>query len=619
MEKLKNNRKFNNIIQLLPIVVFSALVPLIVYAKYLHLDDFTASHWLGQAVYTNIFTFYKSILIMACAAAALVLMIYNLIRRRSKIQLSFALIIALAYMLLIVLSTIFSDYPATALWGSPERYEGMFVLLSYIIIFIYTLSVVDCIKKVHIILSSILVSSVIVGIISALQFLGVNIFIVNLFRNLLNINSTPAHPYEVTIVHSTYRSYSTMGNPNNLGVYITLVFPLAAALYATYKSKKALLASAFIIYLIALSVFGAVSAGGYYAVIAGVILLVILSSRYIKNNLVNIVLLAVIVLGMILITNIFTDNRIGEKFNLLSASSEVALAEKQSKLIYISDIVLGEDEVFIDTTDKDFTVRNHDQTISVVDPLGKEIPVFVFDEGEEDSFKGNIIPFSDPEYRDYLITTTDDYSIFLVRAGSRVMNFYMTEEGIRVPGMNGELYTLNPIERNELLYNYPQLFSGRGYIWSAMLPLLRDTAILGHGPDTTFLTYPQDDFIGKINMTGMHTVVIAKPHCYYIQLAHDTGWISLILLLSLFGYYFIDTIILLIKNKRGGKWRIYSIASLCGFTAYLIASIMYDSSVVTAPVFWTILAIGISLNSIGRKPVPVSEVGDPIPENTELS
>ena len=101
-------------------------------------------------------------------------------------------------------------------------------------------------------------------------------------------------------------------------------------------------------------------------------------------------------------------------------------------------------------------------------------------------------------------------------------------------------------------------------------------------------------------MTGKFNVVIEKPHCYYLQIAHDTGWISLALLLTLFGYYVISTFILIIKKKSHGLNKKYSTAIMCSIIAYLIASIMYDSSVLTAPVFWIVLAVGFALNRITR-------------------
>jgi len=38
----------------------------------------------------------------------------------------------------------------------------------------------------------------------------------------------------------------------------------------------------------------------------------------------------------------------------------------------------------------------------------------------------------------------------------------------------------------------------RGYIWSRSLPLLRNTILVGYGPDTFAMNFPQHDIAGKV-------------------------------------------------------------------------------------------------------------------------
>lgn len=590
--------KFKSIIILLPIIVFSAIVPLIVFTKYVPLNDFISSHWFGEPVSADVFSYYKMLVIIGCAVVALIIMIYKLINKTVRVKISFVFFITLAYGFLILLSAVFSKFAVVAFWGAPERYEGAIVLLSYLILFIYTITFADDMKSIKIIMSSIIISSVLITTISVLQFFGFDIFKNHFFKSILNMLPNNKNPYEVNTIFADFQSYSTMYNPNFLGLYISLILPISFAFFASRKSNSGRLTASLLVYLCVLSLIGSSAAGGYYAVVVSIVLLLFFSFSYIKRNVINVVMLSVIVIGLLLLTNMFTGGRIAGNINILGISNEVERIETGGKSIYIKNITLGDNHVFIDTTDKDFSVINENKSISVLDVDKNEIPVFVYDEGENDTFPGNLIPFRDSEYSNYIITTNDDYSIFAVKAGIRVMYFHMTDEGVRVPGLNNELDILHPVSRNKFLYERPYLFSGRGYIWAGILPLLKDTLILGNGPDTVFLTYPQYDYIGKINMTGKFNVIIEKPHCYYLQLAHDTGLISLILLLSLFAYYFLETIIVLIKNKRRGIWRIYTIGIFCGVSGYLIASLMYDSTVFVSPVFWTIFAIGISLNRL---------------------
>ncbi|MDX1358957.1 MAG: O-antigen ligase family protein, partial [Clostridia bacterium] len=472
---------------------------------------------------------------------------------------------------------------------------------SYLIMFIYTIAVVDNIRKVRLVLYPIIASSALIVIIGGLQFFGVDIFKINFFRSLLNLNPTASQPYGVQTIHKIYTSYSTLYNPNMLSHYLAMVLPLGFAFFAARKGNAGRIGAALLIYLLMLSLFGASSSGGYYALAASVVLLLFLAFPYIRKNIMNLVMLTVIVVGLLMVTNLFTGGRIASRIGVLSVSNEISMLEREGEKIFINDISLADDEVFIDTTDKDFYVRNSEEIISVRDRDGNTIPVVLFEGGVREGFKGDVIAFESPEYRQYVITTNEDYSIFAVKAGIRVMYFHMTDNGVMVPGLGNKLDVIRPVERVQFLYERPYLFSKRGSIWSGVLPLLKDTVVIGRGPDTTFLTYPQYDYIGKINMAGYFHIVIEKPHCYYLQLAHDTGWISLAILLALFAFYFFSTIRLLVKSKKGGLWRAFTIASLCSVCGYLIAGVMYDSSVQTAPVFWTILAIGFALNQIGKR------------------
>lgn len=598
MDKIIKPKKNTGIMQLLPIIIFSSVVPLITYAKFTLLSSFMSSHWLGQVVSADLFTYYKMVFIIICALMAVFLMIAKLVKSEIKIKLSLPFIIALFYGLLVFLSTVLSKYPKIATWGAPERQEGAVVLVSYMIMFIYTISILDNLKSIKLVLRCLVVSSVIVFSISSLQFLGFDIFKIDFFRSLFNMTSKGINPYEFHINFPDYTTYSTLYNPNNLSVYISLLFPVTVAYFAIQKRNINKVFASLLVFLGIFSLIGSSASGGYYAVVASVVILLFMTFPYIKRNIKNVTLLASVVIVLLVMTNFINGGRVAQKLNITSPTTEINRFETEGGRIYINNIILGDREVYIDTTDNDFTVLNENNTIRVFDNGGTEMPTAFSRNDKNESLSVNEYTINNDEYENYAITTNDDYSIFTVKAGLRTMHFNVTDKGVMVPGMANSLDIIRDVERNEFLYKMPYLFNGRGYIWAGMLPLVEETILIGNGPDTTFLTYPQYDYIGKINMLGRFNVVIEKPHCYYLQLAHDTGWISLALLLTLFGYYIISTFILLLRKKSHGLHRKYSTAIMVGIIGYLIASIMYDSSVLTAPVFWTILAVGFALNNL---------------------
>jgi hypothetical protein len=69
--------------------------------------------------------------------------------------------------------------------------------------------------------------------------------------------------------------------------------------------------------------------------------------------------------------------------------------------------------------------------------------------------------------------------------------------------------------------------------------MLKDTVLIGHGPDTYVLEFPQHDYVGKLNSFSSHRMIVDKPHNMYLQIGINTGLISLIGLLALYLMYFV--------------------------------------------------------------------------------
>lgn len=593
MKKIKLKRISNP--ELIPIIVFSSVVPLIVYNKFSNLSEVVSKSSLGLSFSADPFSFYKMVLIIACAVLSLIILIPKMIKKEIKPRVNVIAAALSIYIILTILSAVFSEYPGIAFFGGPERMEGALTILSYFIMFIYILHVVDDYQKARTIFHSMMISAAVISIIGAIQFYGLDPYKSDFIRKLLNMVPTERFPYDVNTVQGVNTSYSTLASTNYMAMYLSLIIPFALGLYASVRSNGARLSSSLLIYLLLICLVGSASGGAYYAVGLSMVFILFLSFPYIKRNVVNMVMMSVIVIGLLLVTNIFMDNLIANRLNLKTMSYELAIGTEANTSIYIDDIVLGNDTVSIYTTDKSFTVINDGEKLVALTIEGSVIPTYILDEGDLE-IPGDVYLFEDNSYSDYFMQAFDGYEIFAVKAGAREMFFYMTDDGIMVPGMANELQKIEPIERNQFIYENVRTFHGRGYIWATSLPMLKDTVILGNGPDTFFLHFPQNDVIGKINMTGRFSVVIGKPHNHYIQIAHDSGIIALLMMLVALGIYLIDSLILLIKYRNQPSSRILRTAAFCGVLGYLVSCLVFDSNVSTSTVFWTIFALGVTLN-----------------------
>ena len=143
--------------------------------------------------------------------------------------------------------------------------------------------------------------------------------------------------------------------------------------------------------------------------------------------------------------------------------------------------------------------------------------------------------------------------------------------------------------------------SGRIYIWSRALPLLRNTLLVGSGPDTFAAAFPQHDFTGKYLAYGTSEMLVDKPHNFYLQTALNTGVMSLAALVGVFLSYAKTSFrVFCSRFRREESWLI-GLGCFLGIVGYLGAGLFNDSVVSVAPVFWVMLGAGMRANALLAK------------------
>jgi O-antigen ligase len=207
------------------------------------------------------------------------------------------------------------------------------------------------------------------------------------------------------------------------------------------------------------------------------------------------------------------------------------------------------------------------------------------------------VQLTDVQFNDYLIGTAEDR--LRLQKGNRVINFALTDKGIRFVDIRGKVYEAQNIP-SWGFENREQIGSGRGYIWSRTIPMLKDTVIVGHGPDTYTIYFPQHDFVGKFKYLLSGDIIVDKPHNMYLQTAVNTGILSLIALFVLFIGYIISSISLYRKSEYDNFYAVAGFAIFVALLGYMGTGFFNDSIVSVAPVFWGLLGMGIACNSLQR-------------------
>jgi len=177
------------------------------------------------------FTYYKSRALLICGGLIVLFFAACVCIGDVKIKLSDLkdpiLAASAAYIFFIAVSTAFSKYRALALSGFTDRHESVFILIVYIILFFTVKIFSKDGTRVRFILFFLLASSLVIGTIGAFQAFGLDLYStafgnrVVLGKEIFDIYYPPG----LTIKFPD-RVYSTLFNPNCVGLYASLLIPV---------------------------------------------------------------------------------------------------------------------------------------------------------------------------------------------------------------------------------------------------------------------------------------------------------------------------------------------------------------------------------------------------------
>lgn len=167
--------------------------------------------------------YYPKIVLIYILIILEIIIVFILYKKNSiKLKFSTELIPLILFGVMIILSAAYSQYKGQAFWGRPFRHEGAVAYISYFVIAYFSFVCVNSIDDAKIIIKFIMVSASIISIYGICQYLGADILQRDEIRK-----------------DWSFTSFATLGNPNFLGSYLSLLFPIAVCLYLNSKNKIA--------------------------------------------------------------------------------------------------------------------------------------------------------------------------------------------------------------------------------------------------------------------------------------------------------------------------------------------------------------------------------------------
>lgn len=588
--------------QMLPVLFFTAVI-IVITRMAAYERPMSQFFWSGgDGDLSDFFSYFKAEAILFCAAAAFILLLYRVFVQSLYIKRSHVYIPMVLYALLVLLSYFFSDYKLFALWGWNDRFEGTLVLLSYMIMLFYVINTVNSERNVKWLIYLLAAVSALLGLLGLTQALDLDFFRTVIGKKLI----TPSWFWdELDNLSFTFQNkeiYQTVYNINYVSFYLTLLIPLFGLLFIRSVMlgkkeplyKKLLWGALFA--LLIFNLIGSASSGGLMGMAFLVVIAVIILNKKILlwRKPVAILLVITVVIGGI------SFNRWMPEFSLAIGGVTGAAQQKieeqvvKHRIDYMetdgNSVILGYqgDQVIFTTYPEDpsvVTVKDSNGTDLSLTRENTDHPSFRIEDARFDWI--TVKPAKDNQENQYLVIMTDGYE----------WPFLIDKAGVRYRTGTGGIIKLYQVE--SIGWENNQAFgSGRGYIWSRTLPMMKDTILLGHGADTYCIYFPHEDYVGKYNAGWNINLIVDKPHNMYMGIAIGTGMLSLLALLVIFGIYAVQSFLLYRREQYDNELTFVGAGIFLGICGFLAAGLVNDSSVSTMPMFYGLLGTGISINML---------------------
>ena len=538
---------------------------------------------------------------MILSSASLLMCLFYYYQNKKRIKLYPILIPLGVYFICVLLSTTYSRYKDIAVWGYTHRFEGFIVITCYIVICFLAATFITYQSDIKILFSVLICCSSILGLLGVSQFFGFDFLQTQLGKLLILPEQYHHIASEIAFNFPINYIYLTLYNPNYVGSFCAMLFPVSLLLVIYAKKHLHTLFAIIFSCLIFVNLLGCRSSTGYIAAgIALITAVILLRSHFFKTWRSLLVLLACY-LVLFVFMNYTSGGVLSAEFSSLNLDSvydkeqvekrSADIEHRSSNIITdvyfngnILEIHVNKKPLFIyyDKVNKQCVFKDsQNNTIELKYSSENEV-VYSFDDIQyaDLSFivSGAIIEFTAPNFELNVAISVAEDCFKLVNSKGQVVDV-----------KNAEFIGFEGKER---------WLSSRGFIWSRSLPMIKDTMFIGHGPDTYALFFPQDDVSGKIKAYGMPYIAVDNPHNMYLQMAINTGLLSFIAFLIFVCWFIIEAIRLYFKPKNNNLYSKVGIGCMLAVIGFLVAGLANDSTISVSPVFWIVIGTGISCNRL---------------------
>lgn len=560
-----------------PLYIIAAGLPLIIYfhTQYTGMENLP---WFpNKSTWTDFFLYGKSKCVHLTALVMVGILFVDAIRKKNeKHEKEWWLVIIFG--ILQLLSALCSQLPQQSFFGEIEQYESVWVLLGYLVIGCYAYKCVNKNKNPNIIITAIGIGAILTCVFGLTQLFQLDFFEGDLGKQML-IPGKYAQLREDLRFNFSQDGwepvYLASYNPNYAGIYLLMILPCiflcgnskfkVIAIIATICMIGTQSRTVFLTALMILGLWG-----------------LMVKKSFQKISPKNFFVFGI--LGITLITVIFVLNR-SEKLVFDEHKLQQVVCEKD----YVRIFYQGETIRF-----RKKSVYTGGITHEILCEDGTPLEVFLNEETSEldpsdKQFEGLHFNVYEKNGIEYIMFRYGDIPFRFVKSPKNGSYEYVS--------IYGKIDQIK--EAKAIFKGYEEFLNGRGYIWSRTLPIIIENPLLGTGPDTFLMTFPQDDYVIRSNLGhSFFTQMITNAHNLYLHMAVQTGIPALLCFLAFISIYMRKSWKLYFGKEKYTQLEKNGIGIFLGVIGYLICGLTFASSVCTTPIFWLLLGTGIGINKI---------------------
>ncbi len=577
---------------LLPLMLIVSLIPIIV-KMHTFSTNLTGYDWAPNQKYAvDFFLYYKQWCFVIISSVLIIIIGLRGVFDKKTLKFTKIFYPLFTYGTLSLISTIISKYRLFGFSGYIEQFENVFCIIGYVLVIYYCYLIIESEYELRLLINALAVGALLVGIFGTFQFLGFDYFNNKLFQSFIFQTGTDMSTLDFTF--ESNRVYSTLFNPNYVGVYFSLLIPLfTSLLFFSSKLYQYFLYSA-VILTSSICLLGSQSKTGLLSIIFSVILLVIFLRKKLIRLWYIVIPIATLVVLSLSLYNLAMNNKL---INSINNAFNIAKVEMPDlSLVNTSD-------QGVDITYKNNLLRislNADHNLILSDSNNNIVEYIICDSIDSTGIlvQPQDLRFSDILIANYVNDSAIDFCLFIkddvlpfsTKAVPNTYTFYNQFEKF------SPFLTAKSID----FRGYERFGTNRGFIWSRTIPLISNYILLGSGADSFAFAYPQYDYV-YLKHFGFNNSIVSKPHNLYLQISIQSGLLSLIAFLSFFIIYIVQSLKLYFKCSFNDFKAQIGISTLIAIISFLFTGLSNDSSITVSPVFYTVVGIGIAANTMVKK------------------